>query len=244
MKQRTIVIGDIHGALKALVQLLERVGLQRDDRLIFLGDYVDGWSQSAAVIDYLLELEQRYSCFFIKGNHDAWCADWLNGLEANPSWLVHGGQMTVNSYATFSDAEKREHLHFFKRLQNYYVDEERRLFIHAGFSSMLGPEEEHYTSSASWDRSLWEMALRMDGPVRKNSALLPQRLHLYPEIFIGHTPTIYYGTDVPMHGCNVWNIDTGAAFTGKLSAMDVATHTYWQSDRVQALYPQEKGRNK
>ncbi len=39
---RTLVIGDIHGGLKALVQVLERAAVQPTDELIFLGDYTDG----------------------------------------------------------------------------------------------------------------------------------------------------------------------------------------------------------
>ncbi|WP_217707033.1 metallophosphoesterase [Pedobacter ghigonis] len=40
--KRTLVIGDIHGGLKALIQLLERASVTKQDRLIFLGDFVDG----------------------------------------------------------------------------------------------------------------------------------------------------------------------------------------------------------
>jgi len=69
-------------------------------------------------------------------------------------------------------------------------------------------------------------------------------LMLYDEIFIGHTPTTNYDIDTPMHRCNVWNIDTGAAFQGRISIMDINTEQYWQSDVVQQLYPGEKGRNK
>jgi serine/threonine protein phosphatase 1 len=43
---KTYVIGDIHGALKALKQIIVRLNPQQDDKLIFLGDYVDGWSES------------------------------------------------------------------------------------------------------------------------------------------------------------------------------------------------------
>ena len=40
---RTLVVGDIHGGLKALEQALERANVTDKDKLIFLGDYVDGW---------------------------------------------------------------------------------------------------------------------------------------------------------------------------------------------------------
>ena len=43
----TYVIGDIHGALKALIQVLEKVQPTTNDTFVFLGDYVDGWSESA-----------------------------------------------------------------------------------------------------------------------------------------------------------------------------------------------------
>ena len=70
--QRTLVIGDIHGGARALRQVIGRVGLESEDRLIFLGDYVDGWPESRQVIDYLIELDRGYACMFIIGNHDVW----------------------------------------------------------------------------------------------------------------------------------------------------------------------------
>jgi serine/threonine protein phosphatase 1 len=48
---RTLVIGDIHGGLRALHQIMERAKVTKEDTLIFLGDY-DGWSQSPQVLDY------------------------------------------------------------------------------------------------------------------------------------------------------------------------------------------------
>lgn len=241
---RTIVIGDIHGALLALKQLLERVEVKPDDKLIFLGDYVDGWSQSAEVIEYLIHLDKSQPCIFLKGNHDAWCEEWLNCSKADPDWLFHGGRITVESYQRFNTEQKETHLRFFNRLRNYYLDDQNRLFIHAGFSSMHGPDKEHYATNFLWDRTLWEMALAMDHRIEKDSRLYPKRLLLYKEIYIGHTPTLNYGKTVPMQACDVWNIDTGAAFTGRLTALDTATKKFWQSDVVQQLYPNEKGRNK
>ena len=47
-----------------------------------------------------------------------------------------------------------------------------------------------------------------------------------------------------MNAQNVWNVDTGAAFFGKLSCIDIDSKVVIQSDVVQTLYPNEKGRNK
>lgn len=241
---RTFVIGDIHGGLKALQQVLKKAAVEQDDTLIFLGDYVDGWSESAQTIEFLISLSAQQPCIFIKGNHDAWTEEWLRTGETNKTWLLNGGKGTVESYANMSETTKRRHLNFFEQMNMYHVDEQNRLFIHAGFTSMHGPANEIYSSNYIWDRTLWEMALAMDKRITKDSLLFPKRLKLFHEIYIGHTPTLHYNIETPMQGCNVWNIDTGAAFTGKLTVMDADTKEFWQSDAVKNFYPGEMGRNK
>lgn len=242
--KRTLVIGDIHGGLKAVHQLMKNATVTPDDKLIFLGDYVDGWSESAGVLDYMIELSTTNECVFIKGNHDVWCEDWLRTGIADKTWLFHGGQPTVNSYANATVTQKMQHLIFLEQMPFYYIDELNRLFIHAGFTSMHGPQKEFHNSNFSWDRTLWETAVAMDKRIKKDSLLFPKRFKLFEEIYIGHTPTQYYNVDIPMQGCNVWNLDTGAAFYGKLSIMDIATKQFWQSAPVHTLYPGETGRNR
>ncbi|MDQ1804481.1 metallophosphoesterase family protein [Chryseobacterium sp. PTM-20240506] len=241
--KRKLVIGDIHGGFKALIQVLDRAQVKSDDQLIFLGDYVDGWSESSHIIAFLIELSKKQDCIFIKGNHDAWCEDWLSFGETPEVWLNNGGRKTIESYDAYSKIELQQHLEFFQHMKNYDVDDQNRLFIHAGYSSMHGPEREVYSSNYRWDRTLWETAVCMDKKLSKNSELYPKRLLLYNEIFIGHTPTIDLGSKEPLHKANVWNLDTGAAYTGSLSIMDADTKEFWQSDPLPALYPDETGRN-
>lgn len=242
--KRTLALGDIHGGLKALKQLVEKLDLTKDDKLVFLGDYVDGWSESAQVIQYLIELSKTNECVFIKGNHDAWCQEWLASGHVNDVWYMHGGKETIESYKSFSETEKRAHLNFFEYMNMYHIDNENRLFLHAGFTSMHGVEREYNVQVFYYDRTLWEMALTMDKRIAKNSELYPNRLKHYKEIYIGHTPTIHYSKTQPMNAINVWNVDTGAAFTGPLSAIDVNTKEVFQSAIVKDLYPTEQGRNK
>lgn len=242
--KRTLVIGDIHGGLKALQQLFTAAAITTSDKLIFLGDYVDGWSESAGVIDFLAELSLTHECIFIKGNHDVWCEDWLRTGLADETWLQHGGIPTINSYKEADADKKMQHLNFLERMPYYHIDDLNRLFIHAGFTSMHGPQKEFHSSNFSWDRTLWEMAITMDKRIKKDSRLFPKRLKLFHEIYIGHTPTLYYDVAEPMQGCNVWNLDTGAAFYGKLSIMDIDSKVFWQSVPVYTLYPGETGRNK
>jgi len=241
---RTIAIGDIHGGLKALVQVLNKVEVKDEDTLIFMGDYVDGWSEAAQVIQLLRELSEKINCVFIKGNHDVWCEEWLRSGTVDQRWYMHGGKETIDSYEGFSEEQKTAHLAFFETMPLYHLDTENRLFLHAGFTSQHGVLREPVKETFFYDRTLWEMALVMDKSITKESLIYPSRLKHYKEIYIGHTPTTNFEEEVPMNRQNIWNIDTGAAFKGKVTAMNIDTKEFVQSDNLPSLYPDEKGRNK
>ncbi len=241
--KRTLVIGDIHSGFRGLKQVLERAEVTKDDLLIFLGDYVDGWSEAVETIDLLINLSKTHNCIFTKGNHDELCFNWLLGDEDNPMWVQHGGQSTMNSYENVSKSKLESHMTFFTSLKKYHLDDKNRLFLHAGFTSLKGVNFEFLTKSFYWDRTLWELAMSMDPSLSVNDSKYPSRLKLYTEIYIGHTPITRFGICNPLKAANVWNIDTGAAFKGPLTIMDVDTKEFWQSDPLHELYPDENGRN-
>jgi len=243
MKKRTLVIGDIHGGLKALRQVLKRASVTSDDFLIFLGDYVDGWSESPGVVAYLMALKTVNHCVFIRGNHDALCYEWLKFNKDNPEWVFHGGKATVEAYSKLSKEEKNSHITFFESLKNYYLDDDNNLYLHAGFTNQHGVKREYFPEMFYWDRSLWETALSLNPMLSTEDLRYPKRFLHYKEIFIGHTPTIRIGETKPVNAANVWNLDTGAAYKSPLTIMDVSTKHYWQSDNVNELYPNEPGRN-
>jgi serine/threonine protein phosphatase 1 len=243
---RTLVIGDIHGGLRALHQIMERANVTQNDTLIFLGDYVDGWSQSPDVIDYLIKIKEHQNCIFIKGNHDELLLDWLQNKNENideSMWFKHGGEATVIAYSKVSQSTINKHIAFLKSLENYFLDDQNRLFIHAGFTNMNGIAYEYFPKLFYWDRTLWETALALNETIDKDSVYYPRRFLLYKEIFIGHTPVTKIGETIPIQKACIWNVDTGAAFKGPLTIMDVDSKEFWQSEPLPNLYPTEKGRN-
>ena len=156
---------------------------------------------------------------------------------------MHGGKETMESYDGFSVNEKQQHLDFFENLPLYHLDDDNRLFLHAGFTSLHGVKKEKFPELFYLDRSLWEMLLVMDKTISKDSMFYPKRLQHYKEIYIGHTPTTNYDESSPINIDSVWNIDTGAAFKGRVTGMNIDTKEYVQSDQLPDLYPDEKGRN-
>ena len=55
----TLAIGDIHGQLKPLCDLLERVrpNIGADDTVVFLGDYIDRGKDTRACVDAVLDFK-------------------------------------------------------------------------------------------------------------------------------------------------------------------------------------------
>jgi serine/threonine protein phosphatase 1 len=247
---RNIVIGDIHGAYRALKQLINTIELSATDRLIFMGDYVDGWSESFEVVDYLISLSRKRkennstAPIFLRGNHDQLFVDYLQGADANDMWLFHGGQSTVQSYEGRAAEKVERHLKFLKDELVDFYELENMGFFHAGFQNLKGPHFEHFPEMTYWDRTLWEMARATDPRLKPDDPAFPPRLTLYDRIFIGHTPTTRMGKTKPVTAMNVTNVDTGAAFKGPVSALCIETDELWQSEPAFEFYPDEEGRNK
>ena len=154
-------------------------------------------------------------------------------LKANP----------IIAYSKLTDEDRDRHVAFLSRLRTFYIDDENRLFVHAGFTNQHGIEKEYFPRMVFWDRTLWEMALAMDRNLKEGDENYPRRLTHYKEIYIGHTPTTKSNQTTPLNIANIWNIDTGAAFYGPLTCIDADSKEFWQSDPLPELYPEERGRN-
>jgi len=124
----------------------------------------------------------------------------------------------------------------------------KNIFVHGGFDRHLLLKEQSVPYIYYWDRDLFYNALSYGKIEEGDDIKYPKRGKFKieepcKEIFIGHTSTVSWNTDKPINAANVWNLDTGAGFYGKLTIMDIDTKEYWQSDLVRDLYPEEKGRN-
>lgn len=102
---RVYAIGDIHGRLDLLEQLLGMIAEAEEawpaDRviLIFLGDYVDRGPDSRGVIDLLMAgLPERFEHVFLRGNHEGMMLKSLQSPEFFDFWALNGGIATARSY--------------------------------------------------------------------------------------------------------------------------------------------------
>lgn len=241
---RKFVMGDIHGSYKALLQCLERSGFNKEeDELIQLGDVCDGWSEVYECVEELLTIKNLIT---IRGNHDQWFYEFIRTGIHGSQW-TQGADATRDSYGKRSMMIPESHEKFFGTQMNYYVDEENRCFVHGGFNRHLSVKDQTYSHIYYWDRDLWYSALSFAATIRGNKDIDTPRViktaDKFKEIYIGHTATTAWDKDTPMQAGNIWNLDTGAGFKGRLTIMDIDTKEFWQSDPVQELYKNEKGRN-
>ena len=236
---RTLVIGDIHGTLASLLNVMEKCNYAENDKLIVLGDLCDGYPESAQVVDYFYEMQLTREIIFIKGNHDAWLEEFLFTGIASKHWLTQGGKATVESYNRLlgKQPEKLElHSELLRKFIPYYIDERNRIFVHGGFYpqiSIAANKRLYGDEIFMWDRDLVEYAAqKIDSKV----SFIPTE-EGFTEIFVGHTSTTNYKSTKPLNLKNLWMLDTGAGWDGKLTVMDVNTKQYWQSDYSKNYYP-------
>jgi len=230
--------GDIHGSAKALVQILKFSNFNYDeDLLICLGDYVDGWSESKEVIDELLKIK---NLICLAGNHDDWAYEYYtsNNLMLDMFWKNSYGKETIKSLGEKNNIDKK-YIQFFENMLLYY-EIDNKLFVHAEPPAI-------YYNYNKCDRSLFNMYRD-----RIKEAYINRNVDNYivdnrwEEIYVGHTPISNFDKkyDRPQKWCNMWAVDTGCAFDGKLSIINIDTKEIFQSNESKLLYPYECGRNK
>ena len=246
------VIGDVHGCLAELEQLLHDLGyaLERDDRgrsvdavhpvgrrVVFVGDLVDRGPDSPGVLRLVMGMVAAGHALCVAGNHEAKLARALSGRKVTVS---HGLETTLAQLAAEPEELRAEVARFLDGLVAHYVLDEGRLVVaHAGL-------KESYHGRASG--RVRAFALYGDTSGETDEFGLPVR---YPwaedyrgkaMVLYGHTPT-----PTPEWVNNTMCLDTGCVFGGSLTALRYperevvqvpAAETYYEP--VRPLAPPER----
>jgi len=214
--EQVFVISDIHGRFKMLEKLLTK--WKRDEqRLIFLGDYINRGEDSLPVLQLIKQLVDERHAIALKGNHEAMFLEWMQVPERRTQMFINiGGIATIQSLKTFvlerdSTIEqlvvsiKDEHGHIIDWLETLplYYKWGNYFFAHAG----INPYVEQPESSLEEDL-LW---------IRDEFTQFPHRAT--ETVVFGHTPTTNLNDDL---SSKVWlspclkkiGIDGGASYPG------------------------------
>lgn len=211
---RIYAVGDIHGCAHLLDQLMVQIASEEKDgaeaRIVFLGDYIDRGPDSRGVIDRLLAIRrERPQTVFLKGNHEGVFLDYLDA-PGDLNWVKWGGEETAESYDVDPSASPDEivrqlresvpttHIEFLRGLDLTYLCGDY-LFVHAGLRPGV-PLAEQVEQDLLWIRGEFHRAPK---------ELRPEKIVVH-----GHQP-LRKALDA---GWRI-DIDTGACFTGKLTAV-------------------------
>ena len=210
---RVLAIGDIHGCLGPLDDLLAWVAPTPDDLVVTLGDYVDRGPHSKTVLDLLAVRLVANRAVCLRGNHEAVMEGFFQDPAILQYWQDLGGMQTLASYGVepndgteteddlhrrFLDVFPREHQLFMQCLRNQFSCGDF-LFVHAGIRPGI-PLEHQDANDLMWIRDLFLDSTQDHGRF----------------IVHGHTPVPH-----PDIRHNRINIDTGAWRTGTLTCIAI-----------------------
>lgn len=251
---RRLIIGDLHGSYKALLQCLERSGFcPEEDSLYSVGDIADGYPDVYECLSFLKSLPLFHP---VIGNHDVWLQNWLSSGSAPRIWTAQGGSRSIASFERNSiSKDERRDIASWMRIWPYAISLDDAAIMHGGPGFSLSDDD--IEELAAMERPLMEPASdEYHMPSRKADSVLWDRDYFrcsrYDEetgsrhrigpwsesrqLFTGHTE---YGSTRPfisrMH--RFVNLDTMAGSYGCLTIMDMDTFEYWQSDLSSRLYP-------
>ncbi|MCW4463473.1 metallophosphoesterase [Sphingomonas sp. BT-65] len=225
---RVYAVGDIHGRLDLLDDLLRRMEVDNasrgpaDTTVIFLGDLIDRGPDSAGVVQRLLEIGAgAEKVRFLLGNHEEVFLRSIAGeSKALPFFLRIGGKETILSYgvgeaeynkcdypellALLRERVPRAHLDFLSSFEDVVVIGDYA-FVHAGIRPGV-PLDAQKPETLRWIR---EEFLNSGGPFEKI-------------VIHGHTIA-----DEVEQGPWRIGIDTGAYASGRLTAMGFEGAERW-----------------
>jgi len=229
---RVYAIGDIHGRLDLLNQLLSLINTDVAQFpairpvYVFLGDYIDRGHWSRETIDRLIEHAHEHESVFLKGNHESIAISCLSDRTMIDQWLRLGGMETLSSYGVapdlfanrkqaagmqlaFHNALPQTHFRFLRNLRESFASGDF-FFVHAGVKPDV--DLAHQTEKdLLWIRHEFLLSSQDFGKI----------------IIHGHTPT----SEIELRSNRI-NIDTGAFATGRLTCLVIEGETLSVIDTV------------
>jgi len=246
------VVGDIHGMFDKLIKLKRKLPtLNSEDKIIFLGDYIDRGPDGFKVLRYLYKWQMKNSNIIcLKGNHEDMMINFLDTagitdfremehaqIDYDP-WLYNSAKSTIKSFKETKTPWLINPILQWVRALPLYHKEGNYNFSHSGYNALY---VDRFGASLDANGYLWSRADFL------------QAYNGNERWFVGHTPTQeakYYlpkkyskyvneQTNTPYTFNNITLMDTGSFITkelyskkyglGKISCLEITTNTLYQA---------------
>ncbi|TWU00843.1 metallophosphoesterase family protein [Stieleria varia] len=200
---RTIAIGDIHGCFDALLRLIDRLNLSGEDKLVFLGDYINRGPDSLSVVRWLRQQTRQRDWICLRGNHEIMFLE-----EQVGHW--HSGQSSDEDLDQADDEKWTSgDVDFLRELLPYH-ETDQHIFVHACvYGDMPMSEQPEYILH-------WEPFESMTRPESSK------------KVICGHTAQ---KSGVPLQNDFAVCIDTNCCRGGWLTGLDVGSGQFFQTNQ-------------
>lgn len=217
------IIGDIHGCYAEFKHLTSELSYEWNSgipihpegrKLAFVGDLTDRGPESLKTAEIVWRLVIEHGlAYYVPGNH---CNKLYRYLLGNKVQTTHGLETTVAEFSSLNEKDKSAFREKFLNLYDssplYHVLDEGRLIIaHAGIrEDYIGKNNSKVKTFVLYGDITGKS--NPDGtPVRRDWAM---KYHGDANVVYGHTPV-----KEPRIVNHTYNIDTGAVFGGRLTAL-------------------------
>lgn len=216
------IIGDIHGCLEELRELLNKMGYVQQGasyqhhqgrKAVFLGDLGDRGPHCLECIKLVMDMVHRGNALYVPGNHCNKLSRYFRGRNVQ---IKHGLEKTVAELKALNHMEREifanEFQSLFSATPPYLILDDGNLVVsHAGIKEeMIGKINKRIESFCLYGDPTGEVT--PEGlPVRRDWA---KHYHGKPLVVYGHTPV-----EEPQFKNNTIDIDTGCATGGKLTSL-------------------------
>jgi len=228
---KTWIIPDIHGCVFTLKTLIEKqIEPDKQDELIFIGDYIDRGPDSKGVLDYIMNMEtEGYRIRKLMGNHEDYCLtaweedqDVKSFLGIRPKtstqkeWETYGGKQALESFNVDRPRDiPQKYIDWLKDLE-YFIELDKYIIVHAGLNfENDDPFEDKFSM-------IWIREYQVDPSKIKNKTIIH-----------GHVPVNLEYIDMAVNtpGTPVIGIDNGVYFLnrpgyGNLVALELSKMEY------------------
>ena len=213
---RTIVVGDIHGCFDELTDLLDLIKLQKDDRVVAVGDLITKGPKDREVLDLFIS-DGRFSS--VVGNHDRAIRQKLRGEP---------GRLTKEQRQTLVELElNHERYASYLRSLPYTIDLGAYLVVHAGVRPGVALD-------AQMASDMTEIRTMGADPSRRRGVPW-YRVYQGPQtILFGHWPA-----KTPRRSTHAIGLDTGCVYGGQLTAFIIETQEF-ATVKARELYAKKR----
>jgi hypothetical protein len=230
---KTFIIGDVHGCIKELKELMQILTPGADDHLIFIGDLIDRGPDSIGVVRQVFQWSKQMNVKLILGNHEEKFLRYVHYIKDGSG--KEKQMKRIDEFPQLLDALGDDELSFLqKAFHSIHLTDYNSLLIHGGLWRDI-----HFLLPATY------MYQENNSDINKQLSLLNKTRYLNPEgkfvsygdekpednfwaqEYKGQFGHIYFGhhsfiQSNPYQFSHATAIDTGCVYGGWLTAVELS----------------------